>query len=172
MDVRIDQQPNMVKTTVVAEIVTNPQRNSVGTPSPSRQQQQQHRQHQQQQQQPDDESTAMLNGGDQMSQNVIKLSNTENGDVATSDDNNKSRQVITDETKTCQPHVDKSSFHEAEPHIVAKSFHEVDVSTNCPSVPLTYDTTYPVFTGQTEYGQEGVHVEPFYRYRVYSESKV
>jgi hypothetical protein len=36
----------------------------------------------------------------------------------------------------------------------------------------SYETTYPVFTGQSEYGQESVHVEPFYRYRVYSESKV
>lgn len=34
-----------------------------------------------------------------------------------------------------------------------------------------YDTTYPaVFSGQTEYGQQSVHIEPFYRYRVYSDA--
>ena len=56
-----------------------------------------------------------------------------------------------------------------------KSFHQVsksDTATNCPSEPPGYETTYPVFSGQTEYGQQGVHLEPFYRYRVYSESKV
>jgi hypothetical protein len=47
-----------------------------------------------------------------------------------------------------------------------------DNSTNCPSDSSGYETTYPIFGGQTEYGQHGIHVEPFYRYRVYSESKV
>ena len=84
------------------------------------------------------------------------------------------------------------SFHKNETgNMSSKSFQEV--STNCPSeasavqlsslettavkmssaeTSSSYETTYPVFTGQSEYGQESVHVEPFYRYRVYSESKV
>jgi hypothetical protein len=82
------------------------------------------------------------------------------------------------------------SFHKNETgNMSSKSFQEV--STNCPSEAVqlsslettavkmssaetssSYETTYPVFTGQSEYGQESVHVEPFYRYRVYSESKV
>ena len=98
---------------------------------------------------------------------VIKTGSDYKDDVTktTSDDTNDGSKTASNDA------VDDMTFQTSD-----KSFRQVtksDISTNCPSDGGSiYETTYPVFSAQTEYGQEGVHVEPFYRYRVYSESKV
>ena len=103
-----------------------------------------------------------------------KTSNGKEGCVNPSTDKSASEESPNPQIK------DAKSFRETETQNISKSFQEV--STNCPSETSavqtssvetsSYETTYPVFTGQSEYGQESIHVEPFYRYRVYSESKV
>ena len=110
-----------------------------------------------------DVNTTTLN----VKENVNEVTSNDRDDVIKTESDYKD-----DVTKTASNDaVDDMTFQTSD-----KSFLQVtksDISTNCPSDGGSiYETTYPVFSAQTEYGQEGVHVEPFYRYRVYSESKV
>jgi hypothetical protein len=152
------------------------------------QQPQQHKQKQQEQQQAY-KPKQQINGSSQRSNESTYLSNITdkmsplktNGvilDTSTNvihKDTSNGDNWLTDKVTTAQS---PAKVVKSDLHTVAKSFHENDKSTNCPSEKselssqMSYETTYPVFSGQTEYGQEGIHVEPFYRYRVYSESKV
>ena len=181
---------NVVLTTTVAEIVASPKslQKQFSLAQEKHHQHHHHRHHHQPQQQQQmngsltrSNESQLSNGMDKMSPLRTNCPNNDNSTNVISNDISNGDIASTDKVideKTLEQSIPKSPVAKSEITAVAEPFYENDKSTNCPSEKsdpssqMSYETTYPVFTGQTEYGQEGIHVEPFYRYRVYSESKV
>ncbi len=109
-----------------------------------------------------------------------KTSNGETGCVSTNaksfhknETGNMSSKSFQEVSTNCPSETTAVKMSSAETSAAQMSSVEVSaVQMSSAEASSSYETTYPVFTGQSEYGQESVHVEPFYRYRVYSESKV